>query len=1004
MEKQLSGQKSEQREGCSNTVSVNATVENHSKEHPALIKAKSLDQERILGKKNSCEDNAPEGSKHPPLMRMESLNGRPRSASDGDKTKDVYSTRSQNSHQNQHHAKTPSRKSSFVGVGENRNILFKISIHSIACLSAASRMLLMERRLREVSFCQQGTKSPEHFGFICHELKTGQYFCYVFKGSSEQVVDEVMQSLRKAFNSAWQAAGPTSVCDMCPLHHLHQLCVQLEGRGASNQYNILQKHRINLSDDEMSQFTEQFKAESPSTVTEEIEVIMAIFRAMYQKRQLQHTHISQGQQYQKDKVPVSPNLLQKAKKSLTSSFESFMSKRARARTVMSEECSGMERCEPTKQSPDPQRRRSMTLDSTPSNCNITTPPMSPLKELSAKGEDLFTSTPHKLPRQTANGETSPSMTTPPNTPTKTPSRHRRLSKTNSYGYRQTIFHSVVTPSKKESISADPELGIPQSASWAEMVGRKKSSQELRALWRKAIMEQILLIRMERENNSLQVNQSVIEANMLKLSYNEDPPCSDVAAATWNKILENGDEAVDLKTLTEAVKAGIPKAKRGEIWVFLAKQHNLHSPPDGEQLWREKTYQEIKEGSTCHQHSIFIDLGRTFPSHPYFSPPLGHGQLCLFNILKAYSILDEEVGYCQGLSFVAGILLMHMKEEEAYDILRFMMYTLGVRKQYKPDMQDLQTQFYMLSRLLHDYYKPVYEFLLELEITPTLYAAPWFLTLFASHFPVGFVARVLDMMFLQGMEVVFKVILLLLGSCQEELLVSDGLEGAVEVMKTSLAPFAEQNVEWLVSQVLSFDISKDLESYEVEYCVLKEEDLSVASFEVIESEKVDSLEAELAIKSKQIQMLSEQLSCARNTIHGLESTINTMQINQNELKGIIRSLRAENDSLTRNFEKLKAQVLSNGDLSPRVEIADPLDDNASAIADGSSECSTIKPTNSNEANASCNEENTDSFEHIGSGNDLTDDEADSDEFIDGKRGCDSGSPALSDKCEDLVVSR
>ena len=54
----------------------------------------------------------------------------------------------------------------------------------------------------------------------------------------------------------------------------------------------------------------------------------------------------------------------------------------------------------------------------------------------------------------------------------------------------------------------------------------------------------------------------------------------------------------------------------------------------------------------------------------------------------------------------------------------------------------QTQFYMLSRLLHDYYKPVYEFLLEYEITPTLYAAPWFLTLFASHFPVGFVARVL----------------------------------------------------------------------------------------------------------------------------------------------------------------------------------------------------------------------------------------------------------------------
>ena len=59
-----------------------------------------------------------------------------------------------------------------------------------------------------------------------------------------------------------------------------------------------------------------------------------------------------------------------------------------------------------------------------------------------------------------------------------------------------------------------------------------------------------------------------------------------------------------------------------------------------------------------------------------------------------------------------------------------------------------------------------------------------------------------------------MILFLLGSCQEELLSSDGLEGAVEVMKTSLSPFAEQNAEWLVSEVLSLDISKDLESYEV----------------------------------------------------------------------------------------------------------------------------------------------------------------------------------------------
>ena len=64
---------------------------------------------------------------------------------------------------------------------------------------------------------------------------------------------------------------------------------------------------------------------------------------------------------------------------------------------------------------------------------------------------------------------------------------------------------------------------------------------------------------------------------------------------------------------------------------------------------------------------FVFTGRTFPTHPYYSAQLGAGQLSLYNILKAYSLLDQEVGYCQGLSFVAGILLLHMGEEEAFNM-------------------------------------------------------------------------------------------------------------------------------------------------------------------------------------------------------------------------------------------------------------------------------------------------------------------------------------------------
>lgn len=40
--------------------------------------------------------------------------------------------------------------------------------------------------------------------------------------------------------------------------------------------------------------------------------------------------------------------------------------------------------------------------------------------------------------------------------------------------------------------------------------------------------------------------------------------------------------------------------------------------------------------------LFLCSGRTFPTHQYFSAQLGAGQLSLYNLLKAYSLLDTEV--------------------------------------------------------------------------------------------------------------------------------------------------------------------------------------------------------------------------------------------------------------------------------------------------------------------------------------------------------------------------
>lgn len=83
----------------------------------------------------------------------------------------------------------------------------------------------------------------------------------------------------------------------------------------------------------------------------------------------------------------------------------------------------------------------------------------------------------------------------------------------------------------------------------------------------------------------------------------------------------------------------------------------------------------------------------------------------------------------------------MKEEDAFDQLCYVLYDCGLREQYKPSMEALQMQMYQLNRLLYDLNRPLYDHLDSLDISPTLYAAPSFLTLFASQFPIAFVCRV-----------------------------------------------------------------------------------------------------------------------------------------------------------------------------------------------------------------------------------------------------------------------
>ncbi|XP_053831719.1 TBC1 domain family member 1 isoform X6 [Vidua macroura] len=495
-------------------------------------------------------------------------------------------------------------------------------------------------------------------------------------------------------------------------------------------------------------------------------------------------------------------------------------------------------------------------------------------------------------------------------------------RTRRHSWRQQIFLRVATPQKAcDSPSRYDdfcELGDLPPRSPLEPVcedgpfgpvkeERKRTPHELRELWKKAIIQQILLLRMEKENQKLQASENNLQNRRLKLDYEEITPCLKDVTLIWEKMLSTPGRSkikFDVEKIHSAVGQGVPRHHRGEIWKFLAEQYHLKHQFPSKQQPKDTPYKELLKQLTSQQHAILIDLGRTFPTHPYFSAQLGAGQLSLFNILKAYSLLDQEVGYCQGLSFVAGVLLLHMSEEDAFKMLKFLMFDMGLRKQYRPDMTILQIQMYQLSRLLHDYHRDLYNHLEAHEIGPSLYAAPWFLTMFASQFPLGFVSRVFDMLFLQGSEAIFKVALSLLGSHKPLILQHENLETIVDFIKSTLPNLGLVQMEKTISQVFEMDIAKQLQAYEVEYHVLQDE---LIDSSLNDNQRLDKLEKANSSLRKQNFDLLEELQVANGKIQNLEATVELLLTNEGKLKQSILALEQERAALLKAVEEMQKKM-------------------------------------------------------------------------------------------------
>ncbi|XP_053909050.1 TBC1 domain family member 10B-like [Cuculus canorus] len=268
---------------------------------------------------------------------------------------------------------------------------------------------------------------------------------------------------------------------------------------------------------------------------------------------------------------------------------------------------------------------------------------------------------------------------------------------------------------------------------------------------------------------------------------------------WDKWLTRRYQKVKLRC-----RKGIPSSLRARAWQLLSDSKARQEQNPG--LFQEL---ERQAGERRWLDAIEKDLHRQFPFHEMFAARGGHGQQDLYRILKAYTVLRPQEGYCQAQAPVAAVLLMQMPAEQAFWCLVQICdkYLPGY---YSAGLEAVQLDGEVFVALLRRAAPGAHRHLRRLRVEPLLYLTEWFMCIFARTLPWAAVLRVWDMFFCEGVKVLFRVALVLLrqalGSA-EKLRSCPGMYETLERLRSVPPPGLSDDS--LVLQVSSVPLSEAL---------------------------------------------------------------------------------------------------------------------------------------------------------------------------------------------------
>lgn len=267
---------------------------------------------------------------------------------------------------------------------------------------------------------------------------------------------------------------------------------------------------------------------------------------------------------------------------------------------------------------------------------------------------------------------------------------------------------------------------------------------------------------------------------------------------WVKMHKKWDSKDTVEKLRTRVFKGIPDKLRPQIWIKLL---NLEKTMSENKNVYQKMLNLARLWST-EARQIDSDVNRQFREHLFYRERYSLKQKSLFNVLTAYSMYNMEVGYCQGMSGLAGVLLMYMNEEEAFWALS----TLLTDRKYA--MHGLYIEgFPKLQRFLGHHDKIIQKFLPKLKkhfdqynLDSILYSLKWFFVVFVERIPFSLCLRVWDIYLLDGERVVTAMAYTILKIHKNKILKLKDMDLIVQYVQTKIHKDFGYDEDYVIKQL------------------------------------------------------------------------------------------------------------------------------------------------------------------------------------------------------------